>query len=146
MRTTGYAKLIGRRQIERNDADSGPPTDVVEEKWDCLVTSLPARLGRDGGEKLEGQGEQRGCFVNLGKAKSISRHHATIQWDYKSGQYRIDCHSESWSSLARVYVGVLLRVLVYVYVCACHSPLCCPGMNERRACACRTTQARTGWW
>lgn len=68
------------------------------EEFEKLITDLPAYIGRDGGEKeLRDPGKwnkQDGCFVGLGDHKSLSRVHASIQWDFVKGTYRIDCMSE----------------------------------------------------
>lgn len=76
------------------DAQNGAG-GLVEEEFEALVTALPARLGRNGGQAAQGSnGEVEGCFVALGNIKSLSRHHATIEWDFGKGCYRVSCHSE----------------------------------------------------
>lgn len=65
---------------------------LVEEDFEALVTALPARLGRTGGGMPPGE-KNEGCFVALGNIKSLSRHHATIEWDFEKGCYRISCLS-----------------------------------------------------
>lgn len=85
----GYAKLHGKRWVE------GPTGDMVEEEIDVLITALPAALGRTGGECPTNEKGEPGFFVGLGNIKSISRAHATIDWDYQDGSYRIVCLSKS---------------------------------------------------
>lgn len=63
---------------------------MIDEDFEALVTALPARLGRTGGGLPQGEA---GCFVALGHIKSLSRHHATVEWDFDKGCYRISCHS-----------------------------------------------------
>jgi hypothetical protein len=81
---------VGKRHVEAQGGNGG----VVEEDFEALVTALPARLGRTGGGAPPG--EEPGCFVALGNIKSLSRHHATIEWDFDKGCYRISCLSEWW--------------------------------------------------
>lgn len=97
----GYAKLIGRIFYVDDEARA---KGVREEDFDAIITALPARLGRhqnqpppmmkgeEGGGK-EGEGE--GCFVALGTTKKVSRHHATINWDFIKGCYVIRCFSKN---------------------------------------------------
>ena len=87
----GYAKLAGKRTLERTAPGSA---EMIEEDFEELITALPARLGREGGESSEDGSDGKGCFVSLGTVKSLSRHHATIQWDFSKGVYRIDCLSK----------------------------------------------------
>jgi hypothetical protein len=90
----GYAKIYGRRTLEKPQTYG---SETRDEDFDELITALPARLGRGGGAEPQGEKGEEGCFVNLGTMKSLSRHHATIKWDFIQGAYRIDCLSKDRS-------------------------------------------------
>lgn len=87
---TGYAKLAGKRVETATNAKGRQ--EAVEDDIDLLITALPARLGRTGGEPATNEkGEAEGCFMGLGNIKSISRVHAVIKWDFVDGCYKITC-------------------------------------------------------
>jgi len=95
----GYAQLSGKRLMQRVDQIGGGEEDM--EEFEELIIALPARLGRTGTKQEEnpqgdgGANAEEGCFVGLGSNKNVSRHHATIVWDYVKGQYKIVCVGRS---------------------------------------------------
>jgi hypothetical protein len=80
-----YAKLWGR-------------TGVLQTEFTAFVKSLPCRLGRIPPSAVGDDGfvdQIPDDFVHLGNDKSISRHHATIDWLADAGGYMITCHSKN---------------------------------------------------
>ena len=85
-----YAKLWGR-------------SGQLQVEFTAFVKHLPCRLGRLPAGVSESKREED--FIHLGNDKSISRHHATIDWLSEEGGYVITSHSKNGMVVDKTWRG-----------------------------------------
>ncbi|KAJ1457474.1 hypothetical protein M885DRAFT_586686 [Pelagophyceae sp. CCMP2097] len=90
-----FAKLQGK-WIYPDDGDEGN----VDDDFEASIRSTSVKLGR----RRDGDGDSKD-FLALCAAKSISRHHATIEWDRAASNWRIACVSKNGVVVDKVFYG-----------------------------------------